>query len=52
MLDLAPYWRGSLRLIGVISTTVLTASLLIGPLIITIIIICPRRSIDVVGGGG
>jgi hypothetical protein len=52
MPDSAPYWHCSLRLIGTISVVVLTASLSVGPLIITIIILCPRRSIGVVGRGG
>jgi hypothetical protein len=49
MPDSAPYWRGNLRLTGIISAAVPTAGLLIGSLIITIIIFYPRRSID--GGG-
>jgi hypothetical protein len=51
MLNSAHYWRGTLRLTDVISAIVLTAGLLIWPLIITIIP-SPHRSIDVVGGGG
>jgi hypothetical protein len=43
--------RGGLRLIGDISIAVVVASLLIGPVIITIIIFRPCRSIIGVGGG-
>jgi hypothetical protein len=46
-----PWSHSNLRLIGIIFTVVATASLLIGDLIITIIIVCSRRSIVGVGGG-
>jgi hypothetical protein len=42
----------SLSLTDATSAVVAAASLLIGPLIITIIIFCPHRSIVDVGGGG
>jgi hypothetical protein len=44
--------RGGLRLISATSTVVVAASLLIGPLIITIIVFCPCRTIVDVNGGG
>jgi hypothetical protein len=47
-----PSWHDSLRLTGVTSTAVVATSLLIGALIITIIVFCPRRGIIVVGEGG
>jgi hypothetical protein len=42
---------GSLRLVDATSTTVAAVSLLIGPLIITIIVFHPRWSIIGVSGG-
>jgi hypothetical protein len=45
-------WRGSLRLTGITTAAVITASHLIRALIITIIVFCPRRGIVAVSGGG
>jgi hypothetical protein len=44
--------RGNLWLIGATSAAITAASLLIRPLIITIIVFHPRRSIGGDGGGG
>jgi hypothetical protein len=43
--------RSSLRRTGATSVAIATAGLLIGPLIITIIILCPRRGIVSNGRG-